>query len=407
MNLYNTMSHSVEEFKPRDKKEVKVFTCGPSVYRRPHIGNYRTFLYEDILIRYLEYKGHKVNRIINYTDVEDKTIEEALENGITAKELTDKVKNTFLKETSFLKIKLPEFIPSSATSVNTAAEIIKELMDKGYAYSYKGNIFFDPLKKNDFGKLARLDMTKWPKNKIRFKKDTYPGTRWNRGDFILWHGNLNDSSETWDTVIGKGRPSWNVQDPAMIIEHLGPEIDIKCGGIDNIVRHHDYNIAIIEALSGKEFANYYMHGEHLFVDSKKMSKSLGNILYPEDIINDDIDARHLRFFLIETHYRKKLNFTQKKFDQKSCELDSLQNKLDQVLNLPEENYAKECHHLDSIQAYFEEIMDDDLHACKFFMEFSKTLDSILLKHKIINSAQKRKLKDSLSVINEVLQVFKI
>ena len=397
----------LEEFKPRNQNEVKIFTCGPSVYRRPHIGNYRTFLYEDLLVRYLEYKKFTVNRVINYTDVEDKTIEEADGLGLTADELTAKVKDTFRKEAELLHIKLPDFIPSSASSVDAAAGIIRQLMDKGYAYRYDGNIFFDPLKKKDFGKLAHLDMSKWPKNKVRFKKDTYPGTRWNRGDFILWHGSDETGDVAWDTEIGRGRPSWNVQDPAMIYKHLGLEIDINCGGIDNIVRHHDYNIAIIEALSGREFAKYYMHGEHLFVEGKKMSKSLGNIYYPMELVADGYDARQIRHFLISTHYRKKLNYTVKAYEKSCSKLTQLADKIAKLetLSLNPKGAPGNAGDISAgiIRALFEAHMDNDLNAGAFLDELDPAL-SALLNDSHFSAAEADMILHELKAANEVLQV---
>ena len=332
LKLLNTMSRKKEEFKPREgNNEVKIFTCGPSTYRRPHIGNYRSFLYEDILLRYLEYLGYTVKRIINFTDVEDKTLVEAENQHSTIVEITETVAKHFYDETKLLGIKLPSTIPSSSTSVNEAAQICKELMDKGYAYEYRGSVFFDPLKFEGFGKLFRLDMSRWPKKRIRYKKDTYVGRRWNLGDFILWHGYRDGDTAVWDSVVGKGRPSWNVQDPAMILKHLGPTVDINCGGIDNIYRHHDYNIAVMESLSGKDFARYYLHGEHLVVNGKPMSKSLGNILYPEDVIKGTIKPHHRRFFLIYTHYRKKLNFNTKNFQKTKSLLDEFRKTKDRLL----------------------------------------------------------------------------
>jgi len=319
LRLYNTMVRDEQAFEPRHGRDrVKIFTCGPSTYRRPHIGNYRTFLYEDVLVRYLEYSGCTVQRVINFTDVEDKTLEEALEQGRKVEEITSAVADHFARETRLLAIKLPPHIPRSSTSVDQAVELIQRLLEKGCAYWHEGNVFFDALKFEGFGKLYGLDLSGWPKKKVRFKRDTYNGRRWNLGDFILWHGESPSNHElhataAWDTAIGRGRPSWNIQDPAIITKHLGYTVDINCGGIDNIYRHHDYNIAIIESLSGQEYANIYMHGEHLIVDGKPMSKSRRNILYPEDILDSSCEARQLRFFLLHTHYRKKLNFTVDRF----------------------------------------------------------------------------------------------
>jgi cysteinyl-tRNA synthetase len=215
--------------------------------------------------------------------------------------------------------------------VEQAVRIIQDLLSKAVAYWHDGNVFFDPLKYEGFGRLFRLDMSRWPKKTVRFKKDTYRGRRWNRGDFILWHGHVDGDVGAWHTEIGYGRPSWNIQDPAMVIEHLGPEIDINCGGIDNIYRHHDYNIAVIESYSGKRYANYFLHGEHLVVEGKSMSKSRGNILYPEDIYAWGYRPHHLRYFLISKHYRRKLNLTRTAFQTAARRIDELRARIERLL----------------------------------------------------------------------------
>jgi len=310
--LTNTMTRQKEKFVPRfDGGLVKMFTCGPSIYSRPHIGNYRTFLYEDILLRFLEYSGYAVDRMINFTDVEDKSVAEAEEKGISNADLTEPVAETFFRECDLLRIKLPEVIPRSSTSVDKAVELIQALIEKGYAYWHNGDVFFDPLKFEGFGKLYGLDMTQWPEEKRRFRKDTYSGHRWNLGDFILWHGLKGQSGGIyWDTEIGRGRPAWNIQDPAMIFKHLGPAVDISCGGIDNIYRHHDYNIAVIEAISGDTFAHYWLHGEHVLVDGKKMSKSRNNWVLIDHLTEDGFSPAQVRFYLMHDHYRKKLNLSE-------------------------------------------------------------------------------------------------
>jgi cysteinyl-tRNA synthetase len=325
LKLYNTMSRSKEPFRPLKRGEAKIFTCGPSTYRRPHIGNYRTFLYEDILVRYLEYLGYDVQRIINFTDVEDKMLEEAVAVGKKPEQIAEAVARHFHEESEILKIKLPPFIPRASTSISQAVHLIQQLIEKGIAYWHKGKVFFDPLKYQGFGKLFRLDMSSWPQRKVRFKKDTYNGRRWNRGDFVLWHGYNDGDLSYWETEIGRGRPSWNIQDPAMVTENLGFQIDINCGGIDNIYRHHDYNIAIIESLSGRAYANFYLHGEHLIIDGKTMSKSRGNILYPQDILNRHFKPYHLRYFLIGTHYRRKLNLTDEKLERSAEFIETVRN----------------------------------------------------------------------------------
>jgi cysteinyl-tRNA synthetase len=305
--LANTLTKRLERFEPREECVVRLFTCGPSVYRMQHVGNYRTYLYEDVLHRYLEYLGYRVERLINYTDVEDKALEECRSRGISLEELTVPVEKRFRQDCRRLAIRLPDFIPRSSTSVQTAAHIANRLMDKGFAYRFDGDIFFDPLRFEGFGAIFGLDMRDWPTEKKRFDKDTYPGRRWNLGDFILWHGRCEGETVLWDTEVGVGRPSWNIQDPAMILKHLGARIDIACGGVDNLYRHHDYTRAVMEAYSGQTFAPFWLHGEHVLVEGEKMSKSAHNEVYPRDLFERGYTPAQIRLYLIDGHYREKLD----------------------------------------------------------------------------------------------------
>jgi cysteinyl-tRNA synthetase len=307
--LTNTLTRSKQAFTPRQPGLVKMFTCGPSVYRQPHLGNYRTFLFEDLLQRTLEGLGWEVRRVINFTDVEDKAIREAKAQGRSLEEQTRPMEELFQRECRLLGIRLPREMPRSSTSVATAAELIQALLERGYAYWHQGNVFFEPLKYQGFGRLYGLDLSRWPDRKVRFKKDTYPGQRWNLGDFILWHGCAADDLYCWHTGLGPGRPAWNIQDPAMIHQSLGPAIDIHCGGVDNLFRHHDYNLAIMEAATGREFCPWWLHGEHLLIDGAKMSKSKGNIVYLDDILAQGRRPAEVRFFLLSGHYRRKLDLT--------------------------------------------------------------------------------------------------
>ncbi|UCC27681.1 MAG: class I tRNA ligase family protein [Candidatus Bathyarchaeota archaeon] len=234
LRVYNTLSGKIEKFKPHEKQKVRMFTCGPSVYRRPHIGNYRTFLYEDLLQRYLEYLGYDVVRLISLTDIEDKAIVEAQKEEVTTKELAERNRRIFTEDAKLLRMKGPTYaacmMACSSTAVEETAKLIKALLNEGYAYYYtyrsRRNVYFDPLKFAGFGRLSKLDMDRWPKKKRRFHRDTYVGTRWNRGDFILWHGYKKGDADHWDTEIGKGRPSWNIQDAATITKYLGRSIDV-------------------------------------------------------------------------------------------------------------------------------------------------------------------------------------
>jgi cysteinyl-tRNA synthetase len=404
------MSRSKENFRSLKDGEVKIFTCGPSTYRRPHIGNYRTFLYEDILVRYLEYLGYQVKRVINFTDVEDKMLEEAVAVGKKPEQIAAEVAEHFHNETEMLSIKLPPKIPRASTSIDQAVHLIQELIKKGLAYWHENKVFFDPLKFNEFGKLFHLDMSRWPKKKIRFKKDTYNGRRWNRGDFVLWHGHEEGDLSTWDTEIGKGRPSWNIQDPAMVTENLGFQIDINCGGIDNIYRHHDYNIAIIESLSGKTYANYYLHGEHLVIDGRTMSKSLGNIRYPEDMLQKDIRPHHLRFFLIYTHYRRKLNLTETSFIRAVEYIDSIRRLVQKLIQQPDSDTggsgenAEALSVIERLRSEFESHMNDDLSAGRAVDGIFKMLRKLEDKYFPLPAEAARQLSVELARIDTVLNV---
>ncbi len=445
LRLYNTMSRSVEVFTPHSgsiselstsgkRAIVKIFTCGPSIYRRPHIGNYRTFVFEDILVRYLEYLGYSVKRIINFTDVEDKTIREACRQQVDPAELTDGVARCFFREAQLLRLKLPPQIPRSSTTIAEAVRLIQILLDKGAAYRHRGDIFFDPMKFKGFGKLFRLDMRRWPQKKRRFHLDTYPGKRWNLGDFILWHGARDsDTSAVWDTPIGKGRPSWNIQDPAIISQHLGPSIDIHCGGIDNLYRHHDYNIAVMESVYGIKLARYWLHGEHLIVQGKPMAKSRRNILYPDNILDQGYRPEHLRFFLMHRHYQEKLNYTPEHFRQTAQKLDDVQQLLQRLLpaadldvssgasrkrhSLPSasssrsQRWARQPNNsfmevIEQIEPAFRDCLDDNLNAGAAFDRVHLLLQELddLSRSKPPPREQVKALRSSLRRIDAVLQV---
>lgn len=408
--LYNSLTRNNEPFVPVDEHNVKMFTCGPSIYQRPHIGNYRTFLFEDILQRYLEYKGCKVIRALNFTDVEDKSIQEAKKLNMDLFDLTGQNAEVFFEDLSLLRIKPPAYNPKSSTSVDQSVFLIKELLKKGQAYWHKGNVYFDPLTFKDFGKLSHLDMSRYPEAKRRFHRDTYPGNNWNLGDFILWHGFRKSDTIFWDTDIGRGRPAWNIQDPAMVTQTLGFSIDIFCGGIDNLVRHHDYVIALTESISGKQLSNYWLHGAHLLMNGKKMSKSKGNITYIDDLIKSGYSREEIRFFLMYRHYRKKLNFKDENIRlssnklKQACEMiERIRSKI--VIDHETSDKIKELtHHL---KLDFETNMDNDLDVKNAFDGLYKTL-SIILKYSkknVMTQNNKDTIIDTLTSIDDVFKVF--
>ena len=411
LKLYNTLTRKLELFDPLNDKEVKMYTCGPSTYQPSHIGNYRTFLFEDILQRYLEYRGFKVNRLITLTDVEDKTISQAKKESKSIQEITKRNEKIFFDTSKLLKLKRPQHAVRASTIIDQSVKLIEELLQKNLAYrhNYQGaeNIYYDPLKFSGFGKLSHLDMSEWPKKKRRFHKDTYPGTPWNKGDFVLWHGCKEDDAVCWETALGRGRPAWNVQDAAIVTKHLGFNVDIACGGVDNLVRHHDYTIAVAEGVSEQRFAKYWLHGQHLLADGKKMSKSRGNVYYVEDIIMKGFEARQIRFFLIYSHYRKKQNFTFDSLSETSKKLIKVREVVNYLKDMkPRASVKGETTLSKLIIAGFEKHMDQDLDVKSAFDELSNTIGKIdfLVKNKKLSQVEAKATLDSLRKIDAVLRV---
>ncbi len=407
LNLYDTLTQKIEPFTPAEKINVKMYTCGPSTYQPAHIGNYRTFLFEDILQRYLEYLGYKVKRVMTLTDVEDKAISQAKKENLTVEELTQKNETVFFKDFELMKIKKPDYPVRASATVDQSVNLISKLIDSGYAYFYNfegaKNVYFDPLKFKGFGKIAHLDMNQWPKKNRRFHKDTYPGTPWNKGDFILWHG-CKKEDLCYQTPIGSGRPAWNIQDAAIVTKQLGFTVDVGCGGIDNLVRHHDYTLAVAEAVSGKQFSRYWLHGGHLLVDGKKMSKSKGNVYYPRDLLAKGFSSAQLRFFLIYFPYRKKLNFTFDKFVQTTQKLDSFKNMVADLQQTKSSNKIEmQEGHINKITSDFESYMNNNLDVKSAFDNIAKTIMEL---HKIRMSLSSKNIKNliiALEKVDSVLQ----
>jgi cysteinyl-tRNA synthetase len=411
LKLYNSLTRNVEPFQSAEDLKVKMYTCGPSTYQRPHIGNYRTFLFEDVLQRYLEYLGYKVTRLITLTNIEDKAIAYAEAIGVSVDELTNRNEAIFFKDFELLHIQRPDFSVRASTIVDQAVKLIQDLQKKGVAYTYRHknaqNVYYDPLKFSGFGKLAQLNMKKWPKKKRRFHLDTYPGMPWNRGDFVVWHGCREGDKVCWETEIGKGRPAWNIQDAAMVTKHLGFQVDVACGGIDNLVRHHDYTIAVAEAVSGKQFARYWLHGGHLYVDGKKMSKSQGNVLYPEDLTAKGYRNDHVRFFLIYGAYRKKENFTWENLAKTSKKLDEFKlivKGIQQVESAESSDAAKALS--GRVASDFEKNMDNNLDVKAAFDTLYETAKSLytLVQKKKVSVDDAHVFTANLRKVDHVLQI---
>lgn len=404
LKLFNSLGKKLEPFEPVHPNRVTLFTCGPSVYQRSHIGNFRTFLFEDVLVRYLEFSGYRVVRGMNFTDLEDKALREAEKRGVSLRALTDENIGRFLEEMNLLRMKTPDYLVRASEAIEESVEIIERLLERGIAYRFKGNVYFDPLKFPRFGSLFGLDLGKWPKKKRRFHRDTYPGMNWNLGDFILWHGCKKSDSSCWETRIGKGRPSWNIQDPSMVMKHFDETLSIYCGGFDNLIRHHDYSIAILESVRPYPMAKFWLHGYHLLVNGRKMSKSRGNVYYVEDLLRQGYDAAAIRFFLIYGHYRQKLNFTFEAMRKVAERLRRFQGKFDSLRAraAQEASTDSDPQAASQLRSLFSRWMDDDLRVREAF----DALDRFLSEQHIpsLSSSAARGFLKSLCEIDQVLQV---
>lgn len=310
MRFYNTLTKKKEEFRPIKEGVVGLYTCGPTVYDLAHIGNFRAYVFEDLLHRYLEYRRFKVIRVMNITDVDDKTIRGSQKEGVSLREFTDRYISAFLEDMEKLRLKKPDYLPRATEHIQEMVSLIKVLLQKGYAYRRDGSIYFSISKFTSYGALSGIDLSEI-KPGVRVDVDEYE--KEDVRDFALW----KEAKEGvyWDTEIGRGRPGWHIECSAMSMKYLGETFDIHTGGIDNIFPHHENEIAQSEAATGKKFVNYWLHCAHLLVNNEKMSKSKGNFYTLRDILNKGYNPVAIRYLLLSTHYRDPLNFTEKSLIQ--------------------------------------------------------------------------------------------
>ena len=376
------MSRKKEEFKPLKGKAVGLYTCGPTVYNVIHIGNLKSFLSEDILKRYLLYKGFKIKHVRNITDVDDKTIRDSQKEGISLKEFTERYTKAFFEDMKSVKVLPADVYPKATEHIKEMVELVSSLLKKGYAYKGEdGSIYYKIKKFKDYGKLAHIDF-KTLKTGARIKQDEYE--KGEAQDFALWKAWDKDDGEVfWETEIGKGRPGWHIECSAMSMKHLGESFDIHSGGEDLIFPHHENEIAQSEAATGKTFAKYWIHNAFLQVNGEKMSKTLGNFYTIRDL--KDYNPLAVRYLMISSSYRQPLNFTFEGLRAAQNSLDRL-NELIRKLQEPEGKDSGEIKKaIESAQQKFEKAMDDDLNTPLGFaalFDFVRKSNSLLDAGKI-------------------------
>ena len=305
MEIYNSLSRKAEKFIPRSPKAVKMYTCGPTVYARPHIGNFRTYVFEDALKRYLIYQGYRVRHVMNITDIDDTVMKETRKTGIARADIARKYERLFRQDAAALGIMPAGKYPRVSDYVESMAGTVARLMEMGAAYKdEKCRVFFDISKFATYGKLAGKRI----RSQRKVMREEYKP--YQAGDFLLLSKCREKNCEKcFETSMGKCRPAWNVQCATMATAELGDNIDISMGGQDNLFNHHENTRAIADTLCRHEFSKYYMHVRHLVVDGKKMSKSKGNAVLLPDLLARGISLREARMLLLSVHYRKRLDFT--------------------------------------------------------------------------------------------------
>ncbi|MFC1662491.1 cysteine--tRNA ligase, partial [Gemmatimonadota bacterium] len=310
LRLFNTLSRTLEDFEPLEPGKVRVYGCGPTIYDLPHVGNYRSFLVYDLLHRYLEWSGYDVRFVTNLTDVDDRTIKGALERGVSIQEYTAPFGEAFLDGTRTLGIRPFDAYPRATEYVEAMTRFVKRLEDKGLAYQADdGSVFFPISSFAEYGKLSRIDPDA-VRPGTRVATDDYG--KEDARDFALWKAAKEEDEEAgaaWDSPWGRGRPGWHLECSVMSISELGETLDIHLGGEDLIFPHHEDEIAQSEGATGKPFVRYWLHVKHLLLEGQKMSKSLGNTVTVEELINRGYDSAAIRHHLLSAQYRRELNFT--------------------------------------------------------------------------------------------------
>ncbi|MBS5927978.1 MAG: cysteine--tRNA ligase [Clostridium sp.] len=405
MKLYNTLTRKKEEFIPITPGEVKMYVCGPTVYNFFHIGNGRTFIVFDTIRRYLEYRGYKVKFVQNFTDIDDKMINKANEEGTTVKDIGDKYISEYYTDADALNIERATVNPRATEFIDDIIDFVSKLIEKGYAYEVDGDVYFNTKKFEEYGKLSGQSLEDLQIGASNRTSSAADERKKDPMDFAIWKAQ-KPGEPAWDCPWGKGRPGWHIECSCMAKKLLGETIDIHAGGMDLAFPHHENEVAQSEALTGKRFANYWLHSAYVNVNNQKMSKSLNNFFTARDILKE-YDADVIRFFMMSAHYRIQINFSKELLDSAKASMDRLYNAVSNLENLigevsKEEMNEEEKSYLDSLDKYRERYiqkMDDDFNtadALTVLFELSKDINTNIT----INSSKELATK-ALELIREL------
>jgi cysteinyl-tRNA synthetase len=405
--IFNTLSRQKEVFTPIKRGEVKIYTCGPTVYDYAHIGNFRAFLFEDLLKRWLWYCGFKVIHIMNITDVDDKTIKGSQAKGVALKQYTDFYVKAFFEDITKLNIEPADVYPCATDHISEMVSIIKTLQEKGIAYRGEdGSIYYAITKFPQYGKLSHINIGEL-KAGARVSQDEY--AKEDIQDFALWKAyTIEDGDTFWETELGKGRPGWHIECSAMSMKYLGETFDIHCGGIDNMFPHHENEIAQSEAATGNVFVHYWMHNEHLQVEGKKMSKRFGNFYTLRDLLAKGYDPMAIRYLLLSTHYRQQFNFTFDGLNAAKGAVERLKNFIRRLQDVEGKNSEGEAAmRMQLVKQCFSEAMNDDLNisiALAALFDFVREINN-LLDRGLMSKNEALEVREVMLQFNTVLGVF--
>ncbi|MDF3000165.1 MAG: cysteine--tRNA ligase [Bacillota bacterium] len=407
MKIYNTLTRKKEEFVPIDENEIKIYVCGPTVYNYFHIGNARPFVVFDTLRKYLTYRGKSVKFVQNFTDVDDKIINKAREEGVKAGEISEKYIEEYYKDAKALNVEKASVHPKVTENMTEIIDFVQGLIDKGYAYEADGDVYYSTRKFDDYGKLSKQnieDLEAGARIEVEEKKQ-------DPLDFALWKAQKTDDELAWKSPWGLGRPGWHIECSVMSTKYLGETIDIHAGGQDLTFPHHENEIAQTEAYTGKPFANYWMHNGYITIDNEKMSKSKGNFFTVRDIL-EDYDGEIMRFFLLSGHYRSPINFSRDLMEQAKNALARMQNAKNNLKHLAEKG---EGSLIDSEKTAYDELlkyrekfiaaMEDDLNTADAISAIFELIKDINTAAK--DGASKEFAEKCLSLLDELTAVLGI
>jgi cysteinyl-tRNA synthetase len=407
LKLYNTLTNRVEEFQPLKPEEVRMYVCGPTVYDYAHIGNFRTFLFADLLRRYIKYKGYRLHHVMNITDVDDKIIARAVEQKKTLREFTDQYIRYFFEDYDALGAERPEEVLRATDHIPEMVELIKQLGAKGHTYESEGSIYFRIASFEKYGQLSNMDFEGTVAGASeRIDADEYDKD--NVRDFVLWKA-AKPGEPFWETELGPGRPGWHIECSAMSMKALGETFDIHVGGVDLIFPHHENEIAQSEGATGKPFVRHWVHAEFLMVEGQKMSKKLGNFFTYRDLVAKGHTPRAIRYLLLSAPHHKQLNFTLEGLRGAETTVERLNDFKRRLTELKTEEGSSPAiaELIEVAQARFEEALDNDLNtaeALAVIHNFVREINTEMAEG-VIESGDKSALLEAIDRFDSVFNVF--